>query len=177
MLQSYCDYDHNAIVNYATNHFKNTHGIDKITLIFKDVKDSIYYSKLIPMQKASETLVMGRGNNADKSILLNTLLKNEGFDCYINKVNVIDNSHIFISKTDNPVPWFYVRVEFFGMRIDFDPTFDKSYMLAAGITHIESKKGYDLSGYKLKGNWELFTIAGDSENEIGDDTFDCMDIA
>lgn len=176
MLQSYCDYEHDAIVNYETNHFKNAHGIDKINMIFKDVKDSIYYSKFTPLQKASETLVMGRGNNADKCILLNTLLKNEGFDCCINKVEVIDNSCMFISRTEMPVPWFYVEVEFFGMKMNYDPSFDKSYMRAAGITHRECDKGYDLLGYRFKGKQDLFSIVGKPEKVIGDETFTCMDI-
>lgn len=176
MLQSYCDYEHDVIVNYGTNHFKSFHGIDKINMIFKDVKDSIYYTKFVPMQKASETLVMGRGNNADKCILLNTLLKNEGFDCCIYKVNVFDNSGTFISRTGKPVPWFYVEVEFFGMKINYDPTFDKSYMLATRITHRGSDKGYNFLSYKLKEKEDLFIIAGKPEKVIRDETFICMDI-
>lgn len=175
MLQSCCDYEHDAIVNYGTNHFKNVHGIDKINMIFRNVKDSIYYSKFVPMQKASETLVMGRGNNVDKCILLNTLLKNEGFDCCINKVNVIDNSCTFISGTGEPVPWFYIEVEFFGMKINYDPTFDKGFMRAAGISHCGSEKGYDLLGYKLKRKEDLFTIAGKPEKVIEDEAFICVD--
>lgn len=175
MLQSYCDYEHDAIVNYDTSHFMNTHGIDKIDLIFKDVKDSINYSRFVPMQSASETLVMGRGNNADKCILLNTLLKNAGFDCCINKVDVIDNSCKLISRTAKPLPWFYIEVEFFGMKISYDPSFDKSYMRAAGITQVKNDKGYGPACYKFNGRQDLFTIVGNPEKVIGDEIFIQMD--
>lgn len=175
MLQCYCDYGHDTIVNYETNHFIHVHGIDRINMIFMDVKNSIYYSGLVPIQKASETLVMGRGNNADKCILLYTLLKNEGFDCTIYKANVIDNSNTFISRTGKPVTWFYVGVEFFGMNINFDPSFDKSFMTAAGITNKCINKGYALTGYKFNGDQNLFTVLGKPEKVADDSVFRVLD--
>lgn len=175
MLQCYCDFGHDTIVNYETNHFIHVHGIDRINKIFLDVKNSIYYSVSASVQKASETLVMGRGNNADKSILLYTLLKNEGFDCTIYKAEVIDNSHTFISRTGRPVPWFYVGVEFFGMNINFDPSFDKSFMIAAGITNKCINKGYEITGYKFNGGQDLFTLTGKPEKVTDDKVFGLLD--
>jgi hypothetical protein len=175
MLQCYCDYGHDTIVNYETNCFIHVHGIDRINMIFMDVKNSINYSGLAPIQKASETLVMGRGNNADKCILFYTLVKNEGFDCGIYKVNVIDNSNTFISRAGKPVSWFYVGVDFFGMKINFDPSFDKSFMWAAGITNKGMNKGYDLTGYKFNGGQKLFTLTGKPEKVTDDEVFNALD--
>jgi hypothetical protein len=152
----------------------HVHGMDRINMLFMNVKNSIEYSGFAPMQKASETLVMGRGNNADKCILFYTLLKNGGFNCCIYKVNVIDNSSTFISRTGNPVPWFYVGIEFFGMKINFDPSFDKSYMWAAGITHKSIGKGYELIGYKFNGQQNLFTVVDKPEKVTDDEVFNVI---
>lgn len=175
MIQSYCDFGHNTLVNYGTNRFMHDHGINRIERIFMDIKNSIYYSGLVPVQKASETLVMGRGNNVDKCILLYTLLKNEGFDCSIYKVDVIDNSNTFISRTGKPMPWYYVGVEFFGMNINFDPSFDKGFMMAAGISNRYNNKSYDLTEYIFDGDKNLFTLAGKPEKVTDDEAFDYAD--
>lgn len=183
MFKFYCDYDHNTIVNYVSNNHTNLYGMDKINKIFWDVKDSIQYSGSASRQKASETLVMGIGNNADKCILLYTLLKNSGFNCSIFKVDIIDNSNIFVSRNNKPIPWFYVEIDFFKMKIIFDPSFDKSFMRAAGITHRSPEKGYGINDYVIKGQQHLFKIVGEPEkvtdDKVMDELFDklCLKLA
>jgi transglutaminase-like putative cysteine protease len=79
MFHDFCDFDHDTIINYISSQTKGLHGMEKINRIFLDVKNNMYYDGRTPMQKASETLVMGRGNNVDKTILLYTLLRAGGF--------------------------------------------------------------------------------------------------
>jgi hypothetical protein len=157
MFHDYCDFNHDTIINYISNQTKGLHGMEKINRIFLDIKNNIYYDGSTPIQKASETLVMGRGNNVDKTILLYTLLRAGGFECEIDSACVYDNSKIYISRNNKALPWFYVTVNFFGRKAVLDCSFDKSYMIAAGIFHKGNAKEYNFRDYILKDGNSLFS--------------------
>lgn len=166
MFSNYCDFDHDTIINYISNHVKGIHGVERINRIFIGVKNQIYYDGRAPIQKASETLVMGRGNNIDKTILLYTLLRIGGFECDIDLAYVYDNSKIYITRNNKALPWFYVTVNFFGKKIVLDCSFDKSYMIAAGIMNGGYEKNYDFKNYILRDGRKLFSIANGPVKEI-----------
>lgn len=158
MFEEYCDFDNEAIINYIDNFYRDLYGMDKIKKIFIDIKNSICYDPFSCEQKASQTLVMSRGNNFDKSILLYTMLKMSDFDCKLTYKIVKDNSKLFISRQNNSLPWFYTQINYFGKEIPLDCSFDESYMRASGIMHYGTKKDYSIEDYAFNGK-PLFTIS------------------
>lgn len=158
MFEEYCDSDNEAIINYIDNFYRGLYGIDKIKKIFIDIKNSISYDPFTCEQKASQTLVMSRGNNFDKNILLYTILKMNNFDCKFTYKIVKDNSNIFISRKSNFLPWFYTKINYFGKKIPIDCSFDKSYMRASGIMHYSTRDDYSIEDYTFNGK-PLFTVS------------------
>jgi hypothetical protein len=160
MFETYCDGGHDTIINYTASIGKELFGLDKINRIFMDIKNSVYYDCFAPMQCASETLVMGRGNNLDKAILLSTVLKESGFENKINFTYVKDVTNRLFSRSNKPIPWFYVEVEFFGRKMIYDCSFDQSFMRAAGIKHIGQGKDYNFKDYVIDGTRLFIPIEG-----------------
>lgn len=171
MLISYCDLDHDTIINQM-NRYDGVYGVEKIKKIFFDVKNSVYYNKLAPMQKASETLVMGRGNNIDKNILLYTLLKAADFKCNIRCAVVMDNTKRLICRYSKEIPWYYVEVDYFGRTIILDASFDNEFMRAAGIVYKGNNKDYDFSYYYTIDGKELFIVIEKMLESKDEEAFD-----
>ncbi|HAZ37254.1 MAG TPA: hypothetical protein DEF85_05460 [Clostridiaceae bacterium] len=157
MYMCYCDLNHDAIINQM-NHYDDVYGVEKLKRIFFDVKNSIYYDTFTSMQRASETLVMGRGNNIDKNILLYTLLKLGEFDCHIKCALVTDNTKRLISRSNKEISWYYVEVSYFGRAIILDASFDSGFMRAAGIECKGNDKDYDFSCYCTNDGRKLFNV-------------------
>lgn len=158
MFEDYCDSYNERIINYINNFYKNLCGNKKIKRIFIDIKNSICYDPFSCEQKASQTLVMSRGNNFDKNILLYTIYKMNDFDCRFTYKVVKDNSKIFISRRNNFFPWFYTEINYFGKKIPLDCSFDKSYMKASGIMHYSTRDDYRIEDYTFNGR-PLFTVS------------------
>lgn len=148
MIMDYIDLRHEALINYADRICKNMYGVQKIKGIFMNVKNTIQYdnTSLEPM-KASETLVMGRGNNFCKTMLLYALLRLNGFQCKVMYMNIIDLSRRIANRNEKAVPWFYVKVNYFGREFRLDCSLDRSYMSAARVTHKSNAMGYDMDHY------------------------------
>lgn len=147
MLDYYCDFKNEKIINYVGMISEEYFGLDLIKKVYTYVKNSIYYDPFSKEQKASETLVLGRGDNFSKNILLYTMLKALNFHCYLEEERVKDNTRKLISRKDEVVKWYFVKLVFFNRDIAMDPSFDKSYIRAA---RIENKCKYDefyIEGY------------------------------
>lgn len=159
MIKQYCDINHETIINYLSNLEEGCFGLERIKRLFRDVKDSVYYDCFAPLQKASETLVMGRGNNFDKTVLLHSLLLAGGFDSRINLCYVKDRTKRIISRLDRGIQWYYVEVNFMGRKIELDCSFDKGFMRAAGIINKDTSDNYSIDKY-FADNISLFEILG-----------------
>lgn len=146
-LYDYCDYDNGTIINYLDYISKDLSSLKKIEKIFLSVKNSIEYDMFSSIQRASETLVMGRGNNLDKNLLLYVLLKESGFDANIYCANVKDKSKTLINRDNKIIPWYYIKVMYFGKVHVMDCSFDSSYMRAAGIRNYGNYDRYLISDY------------------------------
>lgn len=147
MLKYYSGLNNEKLVNYAADLTENIHGVVKIKKIFNAIKNRIEFEcESTDFQTSEDTLVMGRGNNFSKNMLLYSILKISDVDCDIRIKYVVDNTFIF-SHEINVLPWFYVNVNYFGKDIELDCSFDKEFMNAAGIFHKESKLDYDIENY------------------------------
>lgn len=170
MIDEYCDFNNEIIINFLSN-FNNDYGLTKIKKIYLFVKNKIEYDIFDNMEKSSETLVMRRGNNRDKTLLLYTLLKSCDFDCTVCCAEVKDNSEIFIRRDKKSFCWFYIKVNYFGRNIELDCSFDKEYLRVTSIKNVEQNDNYFIESY-LIGNKKLFDIINkdilkknDKENE------------
>ncbi|WP_032123324.1 hypothetical protein [Clostridium amazonitimonense] len=135
MIEKYCDIDNERIINYASKFSQNYSGIYLINRIYIDIKNFIYYDPYIyKEEKASETLVMGRGDNKRKNILLYTVFKSLNFNCELKTVRVKDLSNKIIARQNEVLDWFYVFLDFMGKKINLEPTFDTNYMRSIRFT-------------------------------------------
>ncbi|MGY0374462.1 hypothetical protein [Clostridium sp. JNZ J1-5] len=157
MFKELCDGEHTVVTNYLNNFNDGAYGINKINMIFKIIKNSIYYDPYCPTQEASETLMEGRGNNLDKNILLYTILKESGFKAKLMYAHVEDNTRHLIARECKIIPWFYVKVDFFGKIITLDCSFEREYMRAAHI-HEFQKNHEEYIGKYYVDNKRLFNI-------------------
>jgi hypothetical protein len=105
MLSHYSELNNENLINYAANLTEDTYGIFQINKIFNDIKNTIEFDLTSQkFQNASETYVMGRGNNFSKNMLLYSILKINDIDCSIKFKYVIDNTSIFSHKSVK-FPW------------------------------------------------------------------------
>lgn len=156
MIDKYCDFDNEVIINFLSN-FSNEYGLNKIKRIYLFVKNNVEYDAFANMEKASETLVMRRGNNRDKTLLLYTLLKGCDIDCKICYAEVKDNSEIFIRRDKKSFQWFYIKLNYFGRNIELDCSFDREYLRVTSIKNIEQNDNYYIDNYQIE-NKKLFDI-------------------
>lgn len=143
MLNQYCDAGNSVIINYLSNNFDDKSGLEKLNAIYNEVKNSIYYDSTAPIQRASETLVMGRGNNFDKNVLLHTLLKTSGFNCKLLYKFIIDRTERLAGIGRKEAPWFYVEIEFFNKKLYLDASFDREFLRISGVE--DRSRPYDFA--------------------------------
>ena len=150
MLDYYCDVKNEKIINYIGMLSEEYFGLDLIKKVYTYVKNSIYYDPFSKEQRASETLVMGRGDNFSKNVLLYTLLKALNFHCYLEEEIVKDNTRKLISRKDEVIKWCFVKVIFFDRDITMDASFDKSYIQAARIKNKCRYDEFNIEGYYIE---------------------------
>ncbi|WMJ79370.1 hypothetical protein RBU49_10760 [Clostridium sp. MB40-C1] len=162
MIEYYSELNNEQLINYGANIIENVHGVFQINKMFNDIKNKIEFDmESYDFETASETLIMGRGNNFSKNMLLYSILKINDIDCKLKLKYVMDKSFVF-SHESTYIPWFYVDVNYFGKRLELDCSFDKEFMNTVGIFHKDTKFNYKLENYfNFKGRvFEVITSEG-----------------
>jgi len=151
MFTKFIDLNNDTLIKHAASLIENVKGSEQIQKIYIDVKSSIAYVPDNLLQKASETLVTGRGNNFSKNILLYSLMKINGFDCELRYKYVIDITKAITCTNNSLIPWFYVYVNYLGREIFLDCSFDSSFQRAVGVTVLGDKINHSIEKYFLDG--------------------------
>jgi hypothetical protein len=142
------DMDHEALIRYVNRLNEDVNGIQRIINIFMKLKNDVMYDSIKKSEQlASETLVMGYGNNFSKNNLLCAVLQMKGYECQLKYKNVTDNTNWVFSRNRKVIPWYYVSVDYFGKVLNLDCSFDRSFMSAARIVHKGDKLDYELENY------------------------------
>lgn len=161
MTNKFMDMDHDALVRYINRLNEDADGIQRALNIFIRLKNEIMYDSIKKSEQfASETLVMGRGNNFSKNNLLCTILQLSGYDCQLRYKKVIDNTKWLFSRNGKAIPWYYVRVDYNGTAVNLECSFDRSFMSAAGIVQKRDKLDYELENYYVA-NGRVFDVIND----------------
>lgn len=148
MTNKYMDLHHEALARYLDRIDEGFTGIQRIMYIFIRLKNEIMYDCIKKSEQlASETLVMGRGDNFSKNNLLCALLILAGYDCELKYKNVRDNTKWLFSRNGKVIPWYYVSVNYFGKILNFDCSFDRGFMGMAMISYEGDKSDYGLDNY------------------------------
>lgn len=168
MLNEFMDSNHEAIIKFANTIGDKALGLNRITEVFINIKNCVYYENTSRINKtASETLVMGCGNNFSKNILLYTVLKIKGFQCKLKFKRVVDRtgwvSFRSREKDKGAIQWFYVRINYFGKELNLDCTFDRGFMKAAKIVHKNNELNYEIEDYLIN-NDNVFDVIGEGED-------------
>jgi len=162
----YADIEKEVLINFATNTTVGLSGIKEINRLFSEVKEHVFYENSIKLQKASETQVLGGGNNFSKNILLYSLLKICGYHCDLKYYYVKDTTGKICSKGLKAYPWFFVTVDFCGTTISLDGSFNKEYMKAMEIAYVGDSLDFKPENYLINKS-PVFEKYSDSE-EIKD---------
>lgn len=157
MDERYCDFNNGKIINYISEFKDKYYGVDLIKRVYMDIKNSIYYDPYSKEQKASETLVMRRGDSFSKNVLLYTVLKSLEFKCTLETVRVKDNTNKFISRKKEPIDWFYISIDFFGRSINLDCAFDKDHVRALKLISKGDFGEFSVDSYYIEGE-KLFEV-------------------
>lgn len=163
MFEELCDGKQTIVINYLNEFNDKIYGMYKINKIHKKIKNFIYFDQHSAVQKASETLINGRGNNLSKNILLYTILKEYEFKVTLMCSIVEDNTNYLICKLNKRIPWFYIKVDFFGKIITLDCTFEREYMRAACIREIEKNSKEEYIERYYVDNKKLFIVTKNFE--------------
>lgn len=158
----YTDIEKEVLINFATNTTVGLSGIKEINRLFSEVKEHVFYENSIKLQKASETQVLGGGNNFSKNILLYSLLKICGYHCDLKYYYVKDATGKICSKGLKAYPWFFVIVDFCGTTISLDSSFNKEYMKAMEITYVGDSLDFKPENYLINKS-SVFEKYSDSE--------------
>lgn len=162
MFTKFIDLDNEILINHAARLIENVQGSEQIYKIYIHTKNSITYVPDNVLQKASETLVMGRGNNFSKNVLLYSLLKINGFECELKYKYVIDNTKIIACKNNINTPWFYVYVNYLGRKFDLDCSLDGSFQRVIGVTFDGDETNCSVEKYLLNKE-RAFTVLDETE--------------
>ena len=169
MFSKYIDLDNEALINHSARLAENSHGILLINKIYMNTKNYTNYVPNNVLQKASETLVMGRGNNFSKNILLYTLLKICGFDCDLKYKYIVDNTKVIACRNNIKIPWFYVHVNYIDKKLELDCSLDRAYQKSVGVVWDENDMEYGVEKYMVN-NKRAFTLVSmnleDSEEAV-----------
>jgi hypothetical protein len=148
MTNKFMDMEHEALIRYVNRLDEDVDGIQRIINIFMKLKNEVMYDSIKKSEQlASETLVMGYGNNFNKNNLLYTVLQLTGYECELRYKNVTDNTKWLFSRNGKVIPWYYVHVDYLGKVLNLDCSFDRSFMSAARIAHKGDKLDYELENY------------------------------
>lgn len=161
MINKFMDMEHEALIRYVNRLNEDVDGIQRIINIFMKLKNEVMYDSIKKSEQlASETLVMGYGNNFSKNNLLCAVLQLTGYECELRYKNVTDNTRWLFSRNRKAIPWYYVSVNYFGKVLNLDCSFDRSFMNAAGIVHKGDKLTYELENYYFV-NGRVFEVVND----------------
>jgi len=149
MFSKYADLDNETLINHSAALCENSHGTSLIYKIYMNTKNFIDYIPNNVLQNASETLVMGRGNNFSKNMLLFALLKISGFECELKYKYIVDNSKVIACRNNIIIPWFYVHVNYLGKNLGLDCSIDSSYQKSAGVALDGNDMEYSVEKYLI----------------------------
>jgi hypothetical protein len=148
MTNKFMDMEHEALLRYVNRLNEDVDGIQRIINIFMKLKNEVMYDSIKKSEQlASETLVMGCGNNFNKNNLLCTVLQLTGYECELQYKNVTDNTKWLFSRNGKAIPWYYVHVDYLGKVLNLDCSFDRNFMNAARIVNKGDKLTYELENY------------------------------
>lgn len=168
MFSKYADLDNETLINHSARLAENCHGISLIFKIYMNTKNYINYVPNNVLQRASETLVMGRGNNFSKNILLYSLLKISGFDCELDYKYVVDNTKIIACRNNINIPWFYVELNYLGKKLKMDCSLDGAYQKSAGVVLDGDDMDYSVEKY-IVNNKRAFTLVSTKTEDKQED--------
>ena len=164
MLKNYMDVEHEALIRYVDRNSMDVNGIQRVMRIFSNVRNSVEYDNTtVIIQRASETLVMRRGNNASKNVLLCAVLKLNGFNCDVRYRYISDNTKGIAFRVEKIVPWFYVHVNYMGKEIELDCSLDKSFMCAVRVWHKGRDNDYSMKDY-YRADGQAFEILSEEKS-------------
>jgi len=164
MFFKYADLDNETLINHSAALAENCYGISLIYKIYMKTKDYINYDPNNVLQKASETLVTGRGNNFSKNVLLYSLLKISGFECELRYTYIIDNSKVIACRNNNIIPWFYVHVNYLGKTLELDCSLDGAYQKSAGVVLGGDDMEYNVEKYMVNDMSAFALVSMDIED-------------
>ncbi len=148
MTNKFMDLEHEALTRYLNRLDQDFTGLQRIMHIFMKLKNEILYDSIkVSEQLASETLVMGLGNNFSKNNLLCAVLQLAGYECELKYKNVLDNTKWLFSRNGKVIPWYFVSVNYSEKILTLDCSFDRGFMNAAGIVYKGDKSDYGLENY------------------------------
>lgn len=148
MISDYLDIEHEALTRYLDRIGVKVNGIQRIIAIFTNIKNSIEYNNNTDVfQKASETLVIGSGNNFSKNILLCAVLRLSGFNCNIRYRYVHENERKIVYIKKEILPWFYVVINYMSKDIELDCSLNKEFMSAARVWYVGDEFDFKIDQY------------------------------
>ncbi|SHK52526.1 hypothetical protein SAMN02745163_03965 [Clostridium cavendishii DSM 21758] len=148
IFNDYTDFSHPLLIKSGTN-FNSSTIEHKIYKIFNFVRNNIIYENSKFVQKASETLVFGFGNNTSKNILLYSLLKINKIECSLESIFIKDNFNCIISKNDSITEWYFVKLNISNKTIILDPTLDSSIRRGLNIRYTGDNTNYFPLDFKI----------------------------
>jgi len=164
VFSKYADLDNETLINHSAALAENSYGTSLIYKIYMNTKNYINYVPNNVLQKASETLVMGRGNNFGKNILLYSLLKISGFDCELKYKYIVDNTKVIACTNNNIIPWFYVHVNYLGKNFELDCSLDGAYQKSAGVVLDGNDMEYSIEKYMVNDMSAFALVSMDIED-------------
>ena len=164
MFSKYIDLENETLINHCARLSENSHDISLIYKIYMNTKNYTNYVPNNVLQKASETLVMGRGNNFSKNILLFSLLKINGFECELKYKYIVDNSKVIACRNNIIIPWFFVHVNYLGKNLELDCSLDGAYQKAAGVAFDENDMEYSVEKYMVNDMSAFAPVSIDGED-------------
>jgi len=169
VFSKYADLDNETLINHSAALAENSYGTSLIYKIYMNTKNYINYVPNNVLQKASETLVTGRGNNFSKNILLYSLLKISGFECELTYKYIVDNTKTIACRNNIIIPWFYVHVNYLGKSLKMDCSLDGAYQKSVGAVFDGNDMEYSIEKYMIN-NISAFAPVSmdreDSEDEV-----------
>jgi hypothetical protein len=131
MTNKFMDINHESLIRYVNRLDEDFTGVQRIMYIFIKLKNEVMYDTIKKTEQlASETLVMGYGNNFSKNNLLCAVLQLAGYECELRFKNVKDNTNWLFSRKGKVIPWYYVSVNYYGKVLNLDCSFDRGFMSA-----------------------------------------------
>jgi hypothetical protein len=148
MTNKFMDIDHEALSRYLNRIEEDFTGVQRIMYIFIKLKNEVMYDTIKKTEQlASETLVMGYGNNFSKNNLLCAVLQLAGYECELRFKNVKDNTKWLFSRNGKVIPWYFVSVNYHGKVLNLDCSFDRGFMSVASIVYTGDKLDYGIENY------------------------------